>query len=65
MCHNVKTNFWALPVVLLFTYVSCHSKITNLEHKAFSYQDVSGSKVTVHNLTVTLQVKVDLSRSYL
>ena len=49
---SAKTNHWTLPVVFLSIDVSCHSKVTDLEHKIFSYQDVSGSKVTVHHLKV-------------
>ena len=52
----------SFSVVGLFTDVSGHSKIGNLQHETFSYEDVPCCQITVHNLqrNETQLLQVDL-----
>ena len=41
-----------LSVVLLLWDIPGHTKVSNLEHESFSYQDVASSQVAVDNLKI-------------
>ena len=52
MLSNVRTliPYPLLSVVFLLRNISSHPKVSNLEHKSFSDQDVASSQVTVDYL---------------